>query len=105
MLPSLRRAGWLSAGLPLFTLSILLAPRGRDTCPGAKPIVIGVSVPLSGPDSSAGEEDRDAVLTGVNRWKERNGDTINGHEIVVHAEDDGCTEADITVQAAQRRRG
>jgi len=122
MLPSLRRARWLSAGLPLLALSIALAACGGKTArmpaladssqrpdgqadiivPTGEPIVIGISVPLSGPDSSSGVEDRDAVITGVNRWKERNGDTIDGHEIVVHAEDDGCTEADITVQAAER---
>ena len=122
MLPSARQAGWLSAGLPLLALSIALAACGGKTAqtpaladsslrpdrqadiivPAGKPIVIGVSVPLSGPDSSAGGEDRDAVITGVNRWKERNGGTIDGHEIVVRAEDDGCTEADITVQAAER---
>src|SRR3990170_2520034 len=120
MLPSLRRAGWLSVGLPLLALSIALAACGGKTArmpaladsslrpdpladiivPAGKPIVIGVSVPLSGPDSSAGVEDRDAVITGVNRWKERNGDTIGGHQVAVQAEDDGCTEADITVQAA-----
>jgi len=122
MLPSLRRAGWLSVGLPLLTLSIELAACGGKTTqmpaladsslrpdpsaniivPAGKPIVIGVSVPLSGPDSSAGEEDRDAVIAGVNRWKEENSETILGHEIVVQAEDDGCTETDITVQAAER---
>src|SRR3990172_4426612 len=122
MLPSARQAGWLSAGLPLLALSIALAACGGKTAqtpaladsslrpdrqadiivPAGKPIVIGVSVPLSGPDSSAGGEDRDAVITGINRWKERNGGTIDGHEIVVRAEDDGCTEADITVQAAER---
>src|SRR3990172_1836972 len=122
MLPSARQAGWLSAGLPLLALSIALAACGGKTAqmpaladsslrpdrqadiivPAGKPIVIGVSAPLSGPDSSSGGEDREAVITGVNRWKERNGGTIDGHEIVVRAEDDGCTEADITVQAAER---
>jgi len=122
MLPSPRRAGWLSASLPILALSIALVACGGKTArtpaladsslrpdaqadiivPAGKPIVIGVSVPLSGADSSSGEEDRDAVITGVNRWKERNGDRISGHEIVVQAEDDGCTESDITVQAAER---
>src|SRR3990172_7213277 len=121
MQPSPRRAAWFSAGLPLLALALLITACGGKTAktpaladsslrpdpsaniivPAGKPIVIGVSVPLSGPDSSAGGEDRDAVITGVNRWKERNGNTINGHEIVVRAEDDGCTEADITVQAAE----
>lgn len=122
MLPSPWRAGWLSAGLPLLGLSIVLAACGGKAAqppaladsslrpdaqaeiivPAGKPIVIGLSLPLSGPDASAGEEDRDAVITAVNRWKEQHGDTIAGHEIVVHAEDDGCTEAGITLQAAER---
>ena len=67
-----------------------------------EPIVVGVSAPLTGPDEAEGIEDRDAVIVGVQRWKERNGSHIKGHEIEVRAEDDGCTEADITAQAAER---
>jgi len=67
-----------------------------------EPIVIGISVPLTGPDADAGLEDRDAVLTAIERWKATNGGLIQGHEIAVRAEDDGCTEADIAAQAAQR---
>ncbi len=63
-------------------------------------IVIGVSAPLSGPTETLGAEARDAVIVGVELWKEANGDTIGGHEIEVHAEDDGCFEADITARAA-----
>jgi branched-chain amino acid transport system substrate-binding protein len=66
------------------------------------PIVIGVSVPLTGPDEDAGLEDRDAVLTAIDRWKEANGELLHGHEIVIRAEDDGCTEEDIAAQAADR---
>ncbi len=39
---------------------------------------------------------------GVERWKEANGDQIKGHDIEVHAADDGCFEADITALAAER---
>jgi branched-chain amino acid transport system substrate-binding protein len=67
-----------------------------------EPIVVGVSVPLTGPDEAEGIEDRDAAIVGVERWKEKNGNLIKGHEIEVRAEDDGCTEADITAQAAER---
>ena len=70
--------------------------------PPEAPIVVGVSAPLTGPDEAEGIEDRDAVIVGVERWKERNGSLIKGHEIEVRAEDDGCTEADITAQAAER---
>jgi branched-chain amino acid transport system substrate-binding protein len=70
--------------------------------PPAAPIVIGISAPLTGPDEAEGIEDRDAVIVGVERWKKSNGNQIKGHEIEVRAEDDGCTEADITVQAAER---
>ena len=72
--------------------------------PGA-PIVLGVSVPLTGPDGPGGRENLDAVITGVERWKEANGRQIKGHDIVVRAEDDGCTETDITAEAAHRLLG
>jgi len=70
--------------------------------PAGQPIVVGISAPLTGPDEAEGIEDRDAVIAGVERWKEQNGQQIKGHEIEVRAEDDGCTEADITAQAAER---
>jgi len=70
--------------------------------PAGEPIVVGISAPLTGPDEAEGIEDRDAVIVGVERWKEQNGNQIKGHEIEVRAEDDGCTEADITAQAAER---
>ncbi len=68
--------------------------------PADEPIVIGVSAPLSGPTETLGAEARDAVIVGVELWKEANGDTIGGHEIEVHAEDDGCFDADLTARAA-----
>jgi branched-chain amino acid transport system substrate-binding protein len=70
--------------------------------PAGEPMVIGMSAPLTGPDEALGIEDRDAVIAGVEQWKTANGDQIKGHDIEVRAEDDGCTEADITVQAAER---
>jgi len=61
-------------------------PRSSESEPIAiaagDPIVIGVSA--------------------IERWKAANGAQIAGHDIVVRAEDDGCTEADIAVQAAER---
>ena len=77
--------------------------RSPDTpieIPFGEPIVIGVSAPLSGPTETLGSEARDAIIVGVELWKEANGDTIGGHEIEVHAEDDGCFDADITARAA-----
>jgi branched-chain amino acid transport system substrate-binding protein len=70
--------------------------------PAGEPIVLGMSAPLTGPDSVAGTEDRDSALVGIMRWKRANGNQIKGHDIEVRSEDDGCTEADITVQAAER---
>jgi branched-chain amino acid transport system substrate-binding protein len=67
-----------------------------------EPIVIGMSAPLTGPDADAGHEDRDSVLTAIDQWKAANGEFLQGHEIVLRAEDDGCTEEDIAVQAAER---
>ena len=67
-----------------------------------EPMVVGISAPLTGPDAAEGAEDRDAAIVGVERWKEQNGNQIKGHEIEARAEDDGCTEADITAQAAER---
>ncbi len=68
--------------------------------PAGEPIVIGVSGPLSGPTEIFGIEGREAVAVSVELWKAANGDTLAGHEIEVHAEDDGCFDADITAKAA-----
>ncbi len=67
-----------------------------------EPIVIGVSSALTGPIASLGLEYRDAVVVAVQLWMEANGEQIGGHAISVVAEDDGCTEADVTALAAQR---
>jgi branched-chain amino acid transport system substrate-binding protein len=42
------------------------------------------------------------VIASVERWKQTNGDTIAGHEIQIVAEDDGCTDADQGIVAAER---
>ena len=68
--------------------------------PAGEPIVIAVSAPLSGPTEIFGIEGREAAAVGVELWKAANANTIGGHEIEVHAEDDGCFDADITASAA-----
>ena len=81
------------------------ATRGPHTpivIPAGEPIVVGISAPLTGPDGVTGMEDRDSAIAGVMRWKRANGEQIKGHDIQVRAEDDGCTEAEITIQAAER---
>jgi ABC-type branched-subunit amino acid transport system substrate-binding protein len=81
------------------------ATRGPQTpivIPAGEPIVIGISAPLTGPDAVVGAEDSDAATVSVDRWKRANGGQIKGHAIKVQVEDDGCTEADITLQAAER---
>ena len=70
--------------------------------PAGKPIVIGISAPLTGLDAGVGIEDRDAMLAAIGRWKAAHGDLIKGHAVDVRAEDDGCTEPDIAAQAAER---
>src|SRR5918995_1931888 len=78
------------------------SPDSPIIVPAGSPIVVGVSSALTGPVGPRGTEYRDAAILGVNRWKSVNGEGIEGHGIVVQAEDDGCTEADITVGAAER---
>ena len=77
--------------------------RSPDTpivIPAGEPIIIGVSGPLSGPTEVFGIEGREAAAVSVELWKAANEDTIGGHEIEIHAEDDGCFDADITARAA-----
>jgi branched-chain amino acid transport system substrate-binding protein len=81
------------------------SPATSIVIPADVPIIVGVSVPLTGPDDIVGTEDLDGVIVGVERWKGENGNTIGGHEIEVFAEDDGCSESDITEQAAERLLG
>jgi branched-chain amino acid transport system substrate-binding protein len=81
------------------------SPETPIVIPADVPIIIGVSVPLTGPDKAGGIEDLNGVIVGVERWKKENGKTIEGHEIEIRAEDDGCAEADITKQAAERLLG
>ncbi len=77
-------------------------PQTPIVIPAEEPIIIGVSVPLTGPVSEAGSENLDAAIVSVNRWKEANGSQIGGHDIEIRAEDDGCFEADVTEVAAKR---
>jgi branched-chain amino acid transport system substrate-binding protein len=82
--------------------------RSPDTpivIPAGEPIIVGVSAALTGPTETQGTESRDATVVGVARWKEANGDQIKGHDIEVHAADDGCFEVDITELAAERLLG
>ena len=79
--------------------------RGPETpivIAAGEPIIIGVSLPLTGPVGEAGSENRDALIVSVNRWKEANGSKIAGHDIEIRVEDDGCFEADVTRVAAER---
>ena len=69
--------------------------------PAGEPIIIGISTALTGgPVGVRGAEYRDAAIVAVERWKQQNGELIGGHEIEVHAEDDGCSNTEITMRAA-----
>jgi branched-chain amino acid transport system substrate-binding protein len=81
------------------------SPQTPIVIPAGGPIIIGVSAALTAPVDTQGTESRDAAVVGVVRWKEANGDQIKEHDIEVHAADDGCFEADITEQAAERLLG
>ena len=78
--------------------------RGIDVpivIPAGEPIIIGISTALTGgPVGVRGAEYRDAAIVAVERWKQQNGELIGGHEIEVHAEDDGCSDTEITMRAA-----
>ena len=78
------------------------SPQTPIVIPAGEPIVIGISLPLTGPVGEAGSEDRDSAIVSVNRWKEANGSQIAGHDIELRAEDDGCFETDVTEVAAER---
>jgi branched-chain amino acid transport system substrate-binding protein len=90
---------------PEATRTSTWSPQTPIVIPAGKAIVVGVSAPLTGPDSAVGSEDSDAAIVSVERWKKANGSQIKGHAIKVQVEDDGCTEADIAVQAAERLLG
>jgi ABC-type branched-subunit amino acid transport system substrate-binding protein len=106
-------------GLLLFPILLLLAwaaeeatgpgladvARGPDTpvvIPSNEPIVVGVSVALTGPVARRGQQYRDTVVVAVERWKAARGSQIDGHDLVVVAEDDGCSEGDVAQKAAAR---
>jgi len=87
---------------PEAAATVTRGPQTPIVIPAGKPIVVGISAPLTGPDAAAGAEDSDAAIVSVDRWKRANGSEIKGHAIKVQVEDDGCTESDITIQAAER---
>ena len=88
----------VSAGEP-----IERSPETPIVIPAGEPIIVGVSTALTGGAvGMRGAEYRDAAIVAVERWKEANGEQFGGHEIEVVAEDDGCTETDIAVEAARR---
>jgi branched-chain amino acid transport system substrate-binding protein len=70
--------------------------------PAGAPVVLGISVALTGPEEAGGLEDLHGALTGIERWKKANGDLIAGHEIAVQAEDDACTDQEAAAEAARR---
>jgi branched-chain amino acid transport system substrate-binding protein len=70
--------------------------------PAGEPIVIGASVPLTGPDANLGIDSRDGALVGIEQWKLDNEDQILGHDIDLVEEDDGCSDAAIATAAAER---
>jgi len=80
-------------------------PQTPIVIPAGEPIVIGVSAALTGPIKSRGIERRDATVVGIEQWKAANGDQISGHDIMVYAEDDGCSDADVATIAAERLLG
>jgi branched-chain amino acid transport system substrate-binding protein len=70
--------------------------------PAGDPIVIGASVPLTGPDAALGIDSRDGAIVGIEQWKLDNEEQILGHDIELVAEDDGCSDAAIATAAAER---
>ena len=117
--PVLRRLAWTATAaiLPLILLScateeksdlnagladVIRGPDIQVSIPADEPIVVGVSTALTGPSGGRGRQYRDAVVVAVERWKALNGSQIAGHDIMVAAEDDGCSEQDVARLAAQR---
>lgn len=90
---------------PNGNITLAREPEESIVIPAGDPIVVGVSAALTGPIASRGMERRDAAVVGIERWKEANGDQIGGHDIMVYAEDDGCSEADVAAYAAKRLLG
>ena len=87
---------------PLPTASPRADASAPIVVPSGAPLVIGISAALTGSEEPGGREDRDAALTGIERWKKQHGDRIAGHEIAVHAEDDACTDREAAAEAARR---
>ena len=82
---------------------IARSPQTQIIIDADEPIVVGISTALTGGATGVrGAEYRDAAITAIERWKAANGEQILGHDIEVHAEDDGCANAAITTRAAGR---
>ena len=75
------------------------SPEAPLVIPAGEPIVLGFSGPLTGP-LATGNFDASAAIAGVLRWKELNGDLIHGHRVDLVGEDDGGTEEDVALVAA-----
>jgi len=97
--------GGNEATKPKATGTVTHDPQTPIVIPAGEAIVVGVSAPLTGSNAAAGTEDGDAAIVAVDRWKKANDSQIKGHDIEIQVEDDGCTEAEITLQAAQRLLG
>ncbi|MEE9277524.1 MAG: branched-chain amino acid ABC transporter substrate-binding protein, partial [Dehalococcoidia bacterium] len=76
------------------------SPETPVLIPAGEPIVLGFSGPLTGPLATFGGPEANAAISGVLRWKELNGDRIHGHRVDLVGEDDGGTEEDVAVVAA-----
>ena len=76
------------------------SPETPMVIPAGEPIVGGFSGPFTGPLAALAGIQADAAVTGVLRWKELNGDLIHGHRVDLVGEDDGGTERDVAVVAA-----
>jgi branched-chain amino acid transport system substrate-binding protein len=96
---SSKTAEFVSAQQPrVDALSKIVVPAGQ-------PIVIGLSDALTGSEADAGKEDRNAVIASISLWKATHGAQLEGHDIAVRVEDDGCTESGIAPVAAERLLG
>ncbi|MEX2238370.1 MAG: branched-chain amino acid ABC transporter substrate-binding protein [Dehalococcoidia bacterium] len=70
--------------------------------PEGEPIIIGLSLPLTGGAAARGTNSRDGALVGAELWKQENGEQIAGRDIEFVVEDDGCSDAATAIVAAER---
>ena len=76
------------------------SPETPMVIPAGEPIVLGFSGPLTGPAARLTGILANTAIAGALRWKELNGDLIHGHRVDLVGEDDGGTEEDVAVVAA-----